>query len=85
MNSAALPKAVIPIANASSTGPAEVTLFLATDARPLALIMGRTIGVDLVMPKVDPAIPKKVIRYTVLTPPIALNYCFSKSMPFALE
>ena len=85
LNSAGLPKAVSPIVNARRTGPAEVTLFLATEARPLELMIGRTSAVDLVMPKVDAVIPKNVIRYTVLMPPIALNYCFSKSMPFARE
>ncbi len=56
-----------------------------TERAPGALINGLTRGVELVSPKVDPAAPANVIRYTVLKPPIALKVYLNKSEPNDLE
>ena len=52
---------------------------------PAALTKGLVSGLDVVKPNCEPAIPQKIVRYTVLNPPIALNCYLSRRKPFWRE
>ena len=79
-----MPNAPTPAKNPRAAGPDLSSAHFAKAVMPGPLITGFTSYVEEVRPKVDPATPKKVVRNTVLMPPMALNCCFNKRKPFCL-
>ena len=60
-SSVELPKEEIPIIKPIIAGPPANKPLRAIDETPGTLVMGLTSAVELVRPKVDPAIPKKAV------------------------